>query len=85
MFVGLPHRPLTRGERRPRARHAALALDGGDERRLLTADEGAGAFLDLEVEVPAAAERIVAEEAALLGGRDGHAQPLTASGYSART
>ena len=65
-----------RGERRPRARHAALALDRGDQRGLLAADERAGALLDLEVEVQAAAEDVVAEQAALLRRLDRHAQAL---------
>ena len=62
-------------ERRPEPRHAALALDGGDERRLLAADEGAGALLDPEPEVPAAAQRVVAQQAALLGGGDRELSP----------
>ena len=73
---GLAPEARDRRERRPRARHAALALDGGDERRLLAADERAGAFLDLEREVPAAAERVLAQEAALLGGGDGEREAL---------
>ena len=51
-------------EGRPRPRHAAPALDRGDQRRLLAADEGAGALLDLEVEAEAGAEDVVAEQAA---------------------
>ena len=54
MLVGQSHRPLIGRERRPHARHAALALDRGDERGLLAADEGAGALLELDVEVEAA-------------------------------
>ena len=47
------------------ARHAAVALDRGRERRRLAADEGAGALVDAQVEVPAGAEDVVAEQAAL--------------------
>ena len=55
---GLAPEAGDRRERRPLSRHPALAHDGGDERGLLAADEGAGAFLDLEREVPAAAEDV---------------------------
>ena len=41
MLVGLPHRPLLRGKGGPEAGHTPLAFDGGDERRLLPADERA--------------------------------------------
>ena len=68
--------PFDRGERRPRPRHAALALDRGDERRLLAAHERAGALAHLNAEVEAAAEDVLAEEPALLGLRDRDAQAL---------
>ena len=55
MTVGLPKSPATRRERRPRPRHAALALDAVDQRGLLAADERAGAHLDDELEGEAAA------------------------------
>ena len=68
------------------ARHAAMALDGGRERRRLAADEGAGALVDAQVEVPAGAEDVVAEQAALARLRRGRgAGATTASGYSWRT
>ena len=54
---------LLRRERRARARPAGLALERRDERRLLAADEGAGALDELDVEVEAAAEDVVAEDA----------------------
>ena len=83
---GLAPEAADRGERRPRARHAALALDGGDQRRLLATDERAGAFLDLEVEPPAAAEDVLAQQAALARpAAMAMRRRLTASGYSART
>ena len=53
------------GERRPRPGSAGLALERGDERRLLAADEGAGALDDLDVEVEAAAHDVRAHEAVL--------------------
>ncbi len=73
-------------EGRPRARHAALALDRGDQRRLLAADEGAGALLDLEPEGEAGAED-VARRAARAPRACARAmrRRLTASGYSARS
>jgi hypothetical protein len=67
---GLAPEAGDRRERRPLSRHPALAHDAGDEGRLLAAHEGAGALFDLELEGPAAAEHVLAEEAALLGGGD---------------
>ena len=61
--VGLPHRPLSVGIRRADARLAALALDRVDQRRLLAADEGPGAEADLQVEVEARAEDVLAQQA----------------------
>jgi hypothetical protein len=49
--------------RRPRAGAAALALDRGDERSLLAADECAGAEADLGVEGKTGAEDVVTQEA----------------------
>ena len=76
MLVGLPQRPETAGNGGRVRGMPRLPSMRGDQRRLLAADEGAGALLDLEREVPAAAEDVVAEEAALLGGRDGDAEAL---------
>ncbi len=61
---------------RARARHAALALDRGDQRRLLAADEGAGAELQVQVEAPARAEDVVAEVPSCLGVGDRLGKPL---------
>ena len=47
-----------------------------DQRRLLAADEGAGAQADLDVEVPGGAEDALAEEAGLTGLGDGELQAL---------
>ncbi len=52
-------------------RHAALALEGGDHRRLFAAHEGAGALADLDVERVAAAEDVVAEQAPFTSLVDG--------------
>ena len=61
------HVPETAGRlgetRRTGTRHAALAFDGGNERRGFAADKRAGAFLDLEVEIEAAAQDVLAQEA----------------------
>ena len=54
---------LDRGERRLGPRHAALALDGRHERRLLAAHKGAGALIDLDIEVEPGAEDVLAREA----------------------
>ena len=56
--VGLPHSPACGGKRRAQPRHAAPAFDRGDQRRLLAADERAGAFLDGQ------AQRVIASRAA---------------------
>ena len=62
--------------RRARARHAALALDARDERRLLAADEGAGAELEVQIELPARAEAVGAQEAVRLRVRHGLREAL---------
>ena len=60
-----------------------LALDRGDQGRLLAADEGAGAPDDLEVEVEARAQDVLAEEAVSRGpARWRCSMRSTASGYS---
>ena len=74
MIVGLPQRPDDGREGRARARHAATALDAGDQGRLLAADERAGAFLDRDVEREVAAEDVLAEQAELAHGRERGAQ-----------
>ena len=71
----LPQALLSR-ERRPRARLAALALDGGHERGLFAADEGAGTLGDLDVEVEAAVEDVLAQQAVFVAGRDGQVEAL---------
>ena len=85
MLVGLPHRPFWAGERRARPRPAGAALERGDQGRLLAADEGAGALDQLDVEVEAAAQDVLAEDAVVPGLRERPLSRWTASGYSART
>ena len=63
MSVGQPHSPSCGGIGRPRPRRAALAFDGGDQRRLLAANERAGAEPDIDVEAEARAADVVAEQA----------------------
>ena len=67
-------------EGRTRPGPAALALDGGDERGLLAAHEGAGALDDLDVEVEAAAQDVLAQEAALARLVDGALEALDRQG-----
>ena len=50
------------------------------QRRLLAADEGAGAPVHLDVEVEAGAEDVLAEQAVLLGLLDGERQVLHRQG-----
>ena len=63
MLVGLPQRPFCAGKGGRGPRPAGLALERRDERRLLAAHEGAGALDQLQVELEAAAEDVVAEHA----------------------
>ncbi len=68
------------GERRAGARHAPPALDRGDQGGLLAADEGAGAFLDLDVEIKAAPQDVLAQQAGLPHFADRPPQPLDGQG-----
>jgi len=77
---GAAPQALVGGERRAHPRHAALALDGPDERGLLAADEGAGALLELDVELEVGAVDLVAQQVPLLGLLDGDVQPLDGLG-----
>ncbi len=83
--VGLPHRPLDCGIGRPRPGRAALAFDGGDQRGLFAADEGAGAEANLNVEAERRVADVVAEQAAAPRLAQAVVSRATASGYSART
>ena len=58
-------------EGRPGPRLAAAAFDGGHQGRLLAADEGAGAFFDMEMEAEVRAQDILAQQAVFVGLGDG--------------
>ena len=85
MLVGLPYKAVLRRVRRPRRRPSGLAFQRADQRRLFAADERAGAFHQRQVEVEAAAQDVLAQQAVLLRLLDGAFRRCTASGYSART
>ena len=71
---------------RPRPRRAALAFDRGDQRRLLAADEGAGAEPDVDVEAETRCRRCCCPAGpGVSAWRMAVFRCLTASGYSART
>ena len=70
MIVGLPHSPLFAGKGGG-PRLAALALERKHQRRFLAADEGAGAQLDLEIEVEARPRIFLPRGRASCGLRDG--------------
>ena len=55
--------------------HAALALDGGGQGAALAADKGACAAVHMEVEIEAAAQNVVPQQAQLLGLGNGGFQP----------
>src|SRR5690606_5680476 len=63
--------PGHRRERRLQPRLPLLALETLDEGRLLAADIGAGAAMEIEVEVPAAAAGVLAYQARFIGLIDG--------------
>src|SRR5450830_1580179 len=73
-------RALDRREGRPHPRHAAAALDRGDEGGLLAAHEGPRPLLQLDVELEPGAEYVVTQQAVRLGLRDGDVQPLDGHG-----
>ena len=62
-------------ERRLQPRHALLALEALQQRRLLAADVGAGAVVDDEVEVPAV-DVVLADQLGRVGLGDGRLEPL---------
>ena len=62
---------LDRGEGRLQPRVAALSLERVEQRRLLAADVGAGAAVDDQLDLLAAAEDVLAEEARVIGLLDG--------------
>ena len=76
MLVGLPVQALLGRERRTRPRPAGEAFERRDQRGLLAAHEGAGAFHQLDIEVEAAAQDVVAQHARLPGLLDGAVQAV---------
>ncbi len=64
------------GEGGPRSGHAAFALDRGHQGRFLAADEGAGALVDLQIEVKAGSQDVLAQQAVFLGLVDGDVQAV---------
>ena len=63
-------------ERRARPRPAGASFERTDQRRFFAADEGAGALDQIDVELEAAPEDVVAEDAVVSGLREGHFQPM---------
>ena len=76
MLVGWPHRPFCAGIGRARARAAGASFQRADQCGFFAADECARALDQLDVEVEAAAQDILAEQAVVPGLRDGHVQPV---------
>ena len=62
---------LLRGKRRARAGASGEAFERGDQRRLFAADERARAFHQFDIEVEAAAQDVVAQQAVFAGLLDG--------------
>ena len=56
--------------------HTPLALDGGGQGAALTADEGAGAAVDVDMEAEPAAHDVVAQQSGRRSLVDGHLQTL---------
>ena len=78
--VGLPYRPLST-ERGGFVRGMPrLPLDGRGHGRALAADERARAAVDVHVEVEAAAEDVVTQQAQLLRLFDGNSEPVHGHG-----
>ena len=63
-------------ERRTGTGLAAVTLDGGHQSGLLAAHEGAGAQTDVDVEVKAGVENVLAQQAVFAGLLDGNLQTL---------
>jgi hypothetical protein len=64
------------GKGRPRAGHSPFAFDRSDQCGLLAANERAGPFLDLDLEIEARAEDVVAQQAAFFRLPQRDSQPL---------
>ena len=73
---GLAPQALLRRERRTRPGPSGVAFERGDQRGLFAADERARAFHQLDVEVEAAAQDVVAQQAVLARLLDGARQAV---------
>ena len=69
--VGLPHRPLVTGYGGRVRGSPAVAFERFDQGRFFAADVGPGPAAERDAERPAAAEDVLAQQAALLGLVDG--------------
>ena len=77
---GFAPEALVGREGRPRVRHPPFALNGGHQGGLLAADEGAGPFLDVQVEGEVRPHDVVADEAVLSRLGDGAPEPFDRQG-----
>ena len=77
---GLAEQALVGREWRLVLRLAAVALDGGDERRLLAADKRAGAEADVDVKVEPAVENILPQQPVFTRLPDGDFEALDRDG-----
>ena len=77
---GFAHISADSGERGFQRGFAALAFHRVDQSSLFTADESAGTVAELDVEVEASAEDVVAEEAVFASLVDGYFQTLDGEG-----
>ena len=73
-------KPLDRGERRAGTGFAAMPFDGGHQSGLFAADESARAETDVEVEVKARAEDVLAQKPVFARLFDGDGQALYRDG-----
>ena len=71
---------LDRREGRTGPGLAAVALDGGHQRGLLAADESAGAQTEVDIEVKAGAEDVLAQQSVFPGLLDGDLETVNGDG-----
>ena len=62
---GFSPEPFLGGIGRPQSRHGSFALEGGQEGGFFSADKGAGALHNVEIETEVAVENMVAQEISL--------------------
>ena len=65
--------------------HSSVSFDGCGEGASFAADECAGSFYDMYIEVEISAQDVLPQKADLAGLFDGHGSLSTARGYSALT